>query len=962
MKKLLTLTALLMFNLTAYSGIRLQPTTHEQLDYSGKLLDGDYKSDITRPETFLGFDVGQRVATPEQIVNAITTWEKQSPNLEAYQYATTHEGRPLYYVIISSTENLKNKSQIQKNVQSLANPSALSEAQANQLITELPAIAWMSYSIHGNESSGADAALATIYHLIAAQDAEIKKLLDEQIILIDPMMNPDGRARFAKELQEHRGIAPNIDDQSLLHTGSWPYGRTNHYFFDLNRDFIFATQPESRGRIKTINQWFPQLMIDGHEMGAQDTYLFAPAREPVNPHLPKSRKKWGWKFAQDQAEAFDAKGWPYYTGEWFENLYPGYSNYAEYRGAVHILYEQARIAEDGVKRPEGTVVTYRESVHHQLVSTLTNLKSLSKYSQSMYQDFVKERRQNIASSGRYADRTFAIIPDDNHSRLNRFVDLLQLQKIQFYQLNKPTDISADDQYGGKDRTVSLPKGTLIVPNRQAEARLLATMLEFDADIKKEVLIEERQRTLRDGSSLMYDTTAWNLTMMFGLEAYTIDKHLTDNLIDWPATTVSNELTESPKTIAYAVNGADDNSVAFAARLMELGIQVRVIDKATELSGHSLVRGSVIVTTTDNPKSKSLLMHAQTEANTLNLTLLPIQSGMGEGDLPDWGGQHFRLLTQPQIATLARGGFSFYDVGATWFSIDRNLAIRHSILDSNTFGWADLRRYNVLIMPTHYYDSLSDNTYSQIKTWVENGGTLIAFDNSVRSLIDKEVAGTTLLENSFENAAEFDLSLQREWLATKDDLNVEEVFAHNVNFELNYPWQNDVERLNKEQLETRDKWQKRFMPSGAFAAGRTDQKHWLTFGVDSTVPLLFANNPLLMSNDSTDAVTRLGVLKDASGNILTKLADSLAAPSKAIGWSTLPKDKTLAIRMSGLIWPEAAQRMANAAHTVREQLGKGQIILFATSPNFRGSTYATNRLLLNAIVYGPGLGTQTRIIL
>ena len=217
-------------------------------------------------------------------------------------------------------------------MQKLANPQNLSRKQALSLIEQTPATAWMAYSIHGNESSGADASLALIYHLIASDEADVTGMLDNMLVFVDPMMNPDGRARFTKMLEQHRSAAPNFDAQSLLHAGVWPYGRTNHYHFDLNRDFYFAVNPESRGRIEAINEWYPQLMIDGHEMGALDNYLMGPPREPINPHIPKDKEKWGLVFAGDQSAKFDSHNWPHYTGEWFENLYPGYSNYSEYRG------------------------------------------------------------------------------------------------------------------------------------------------------------------------------------------------------------------------------------------------------------------------------------------------------------------------------------------------------------------------------------------------------------------------------------------------------------------------------------------------------------------------------------------------------------------------------------------------------------------------------------------------------
>ncbi len=947
------ISSLLLAMTALQAGLLLKPTDFKDGQYEPSILTGDYDGSIDAPESFLTFKAGSRVATPEQISQAILHWQQQSKQIKVIEYAKSHEGRPLHYVVISSEQNLNQLESIKNKVQLLAS-GKLEQNKAKELINQLPAIAWLGYSIHGNETSGADAALLAVYHLIASQSDEVNALKDKAVILIDPLMNPDGRARFAKELEQHRGVAANVDDQSLLHSGAWPYGRTNHYYFDLNRDFIYGTQPETVGRIKAINSWFPQLMVDGHEMGAQDTYLFAPAIEPVNPHLPESRKKWGWVFATDQAKAFDKKHWPYYTGEWFENLYPGYSNYAEYRGAVHILYEQARMAEDGVRRPEGRVQTYLESVHHQFVSTIENLKTLVKHSQAMYQDFYQERKSSLQNNGEYANRKFVIFAGQNGAREQTLLDLLQLQNIEVEQIIRDTKVTATNHFGEKIQ-VDIPKGSYVVANKQAEARLIAAMFEFDANIKPDVLKEERSRTLRDGSSLMYDTTAWNITMMFGLKAVETDAVLPTKVFafDQPA---FDKVTVNQELIAFAVDGINDRSVGFAARLLEQQVQVRAIDKKTRLGEHELSRGSIIITKTDNPNFEHTSALIFKEAETLKLKLLSIQTGMGDGDLPDWGGQHFRLLVKPQIALLSRGGFASYDVGALWYSLDRHLGIRHSQIDSSTVGYADLRRYNIVIMPEQYYQTLDEHELEAVKAWVENGGTLIAIGDSAVQLSEQKVSSVKMISETFEQAEKFDTSLHREWLAQNVAIDLDKVNARTVSDSVSFPWGREVERLTKEKLEQRDTWQARFMPSGSFLAARTDQKHWLSFGVDSELPVLFSNNPVLMSDDASDAVLRLGVYRQ------TKTPSNDKPNRKIIGWSTLPENHELLMRASGLVWPEAAQRLANAAYVTRESVGKGQVILFAHTPNFRGATLATNRLFLNAVVYGPGLGTKLNIAL
>ena len=935
----------------AWAGLLMKPTADPDLVYDGNILEGTYSDAVSDPATFLGFEAGQRVANPAQITAAIMAWQGQSDRLKVIEYAQTHEGRPLFAVFISSPTNLARLDDIEAQINKLADARTLNNTEANAIIESLPAVAWMAYSIHGNETSGADAALASIYHLIASTDDDTASMLDNMIVVIDPMMNPDGRARFAKSLEQYRGTAPNVDDQSLLHTGDWPFGRTNHYFFDLNRDFFLLTQPETQGRVALINSWRPQLIIDGHEMGSQSTFLMGPPREPLNANIDNDLQKWARVFSEEQGAAFDDRAWRYFTGEWFENWYPGYSNYAEYRGSMHILYEQSRMAEDGVRRPEGTVQTYMESVHHQFVSTMANLASLQTHSQAMYRDYWDGRKYNVSAKSEFANRSYVFLANENHGRMNALVDRLEAQGIELFTNKSPIKVdSAITQLGETKKQFEIPAGSLIVPNRQPDAPLVAAILEFDADVKKSVLIEERQRTLRDGSSLMYDTTAWNFSMMFGLPSVTVPAHLSKGLSPWQSHTPTQSVDEA--AIAWAVSGEDDRSVAFAARLMEQDIKVRVIDKATALSDQALPRGTVFVTAMDNPKSENLVELISAEAKMLNIDLVSVGSGYGAGDLPDWGGAHFRLLTRPQIAILSQQGFSSYDVGSSWWAIDTHLGIRHSQIDTAYLSRADLRRYNTIVMPNGYRPMSSAET-SALKDWVRQGGTLIAHDNSAAQIArDNGIGQVRSIGDALDSAQDYDIALQRERLSTSDQLDMAAVSAHNVSTVVDYPWEQGAKALSADELKRREAWQKRFMPSGAMVAGQVDTLHWMSFGSPEMLPLLYENQPALMTKGSQQAVVRVGVM--------TK--DPSAREAQAINWSTVPEGHALTVRMSGLIWPEAASRIANSAYVTRERVGKGQVILFSGQPNFRGSTRGVGRIWLNALVYGAGLGTSAKVAL
>ena len=939
---------LLIFSININASTLMEPTSLSKDLYSIDILNGEYSESIDKPEKFLGFEYASRVATPEQISSAIQAWSKQSNRLKVIEYARSHENRPLHAVIITSPENLNNLDEIKNKISKLSDPRITNDRTAKALINELPAIAWMAYSIHGNETSGADAALGIIYHLIASQDKDVLDMLKEMVIIIDPVMNPDGRARFAKNLEQYRGTAPNYDDQSLIHTGDWPYGRTNHYYFDLNRDWVYLTQPETQGRVSLINEWKPQILVDAHEMGSQDTFMTGPAREPINKNVDYDLIKWGNVFAKDQGQEFDKRNWRFYTGEWHEDLYPGYSFYVAFKGTLGILYEQSRMAEDGVRRPEGTIQSYKESVHHQYVSTIVNLKTLKENSKAMYEDYWDGRKFNVSSDSKYANRSYVILPTKNNGRLNVLANKLKAQEIEIYQNNKPISVSnVLKQNGVIEDEYIIPAGSMIIPNKQPEAPLISAILEFDAEIDESVLEEEKQKSIKNGSSLMYDTTAFNFSMMYGLRAVTVPQNITKNLDVWSP---FNETIEAYKdAVMWAVDGKDDRSVAFAARLMEKNIEVRIIDKDSYLSGHNLSRGSVVVIAMDNPLIEDLHLDVSSTASALNLSLVSIESGFGPEELPDWGGRHFRLLEKPQIAILSHEGFNSYDVGVSWWSLDHHLGIRHSQLNSSLTAYGDLRRYNTIILPSGN-PNLSDYAKNMLMNWVKQGGTLIANNASTRSIISSNIGNVENLNRTFENSKTFNIDLMREIYSLENQIDITGVNDNKVNPKNSYPWESSDKTYSKDQLEMRDKWQSLLMPSGAIVAARTDDKHWLTFGTDDVLPVLYSNYPILMTGGNSEAILRIGEL----------IPNSEVSQSRTINWSQIPAGYDMNVRMSGLVWPEASQRIANSAYLTREKLGKGQIILFSGEPNYRGSARGTNRLWLNAVVYGSGLGTNTRI--
>ncbi len=916
----------------------------------------DHDPAVPEPGEFLGFPVGQRTASSAQIDAYARRLAEASERVELVEYGQTFEGRPLLYLVVTSPANLENRAEIQAGMARLADPRGLGSAERDRLTNELPAVAWLAYSIHGNESSGSDAALAVMYHLAADRSETTARLLDELVVIIDPNMNPDGRERFMNALDQHRGRHPNVDDQSLLHAGYWPYGRGNHYLFDLNRDWIYARHPETRGRIPHVIDWRPMLFVDAHEMGAQDTYLFSPAREPHNPHLPPYRRSMGEVFADDQAAAFDRYGYPYYSGEWHEDWYPGYTDaWASLRGAQGILYEQARLAEDGVQRPT-QLISYLQSVHHQVLSSFANLETLRRERASMLEQFAADRAAVVSARGPYADRSFVMLPTANEGRMQDLLDLLAIQQFEVHRLARDVRVArATDQLGRELSNRTLPAGSLVLRNRQPEARLLAAMFEFDPRISASALTAERERILREGRSTIYDTTGWNISMMFGLEALTVPEYLDSHLepVEGAPTRASVAEPDRDSAVALVVSGADDRANALAGRLLQRGLAVRAARSASGLDGVDLPVGSIAITVDDNRDQSDWADHVLEVASDLGVAVHAVGHGRAPGDLADLGGREWRVLQRPRVALLARGSNNMLDFGAVWYLLDHRLGLRHSHLDEDRAANMDLRRYNVIYLPERWAwgggGPLSPALVERLHEWVRSGGTLIAVGNSARSLMAGE--NPLVRVRSLEQLIEDDLgpyqdALHREWLADHQPLP-EQIWVHTAATSA-VPWTDMPDLPSADERKRRDSWQSRFMPSGALVATRADTRHWLNAGGNEFLTVLFSNSPILMAQPPVESPLRVGVYSAAETS------------ADLVGWAPVPEGQELRVRAGGLLWPEARERIASSAWVTRESVGRGQVILFAHAPAFRAAQLGAMRVLENAMILGPGMGASAPI--
>ena len=558
---------------------------HDGHEYRVEFFPGaSYAGGVTDPAVRLGQPVGTRLAKHGEILGLFRTWASESDRLIVGTHGRTYEGRELIHAIVTSPENHARLADLQRANARLADPRGLSDAEANRLMESTPAVAYMGYSIHGDETSGADASLSLAYHLLASDDAETLALLKDLIVVIDPQMNPDGRARIVGMVEQNAGYRANLDIGSMAR-GRWPYGRGNHYLFDMNRDWMAGVAPETRARWKLLGEWLPQLFVDAHEMSGLDTFLMYPQAAPRHPALPERLLHWQGVFADAHGAAFDREGWGYYTREWADAWYPGYSDaWGSFQGAIGMLYEQGSNRGQPLRREGGEVVTYREAVHGQVVASWSNLKTLRENRVAVRRDqFEHRQRQMQPSEG--VDQVVFAVPTRGGSRVAEWVQRLRQQGIEVFAAQGGERLQdVRWSHGGVGGEQIAEPGTLIIPLAQPQGALVRCYFELDPRIDRDTLQEERDQLDRGEGTRLYDVTAWDLLRQYDLVGgwATCGAELGEPV----AATYGSQVggvsfpTEATEGMAYAyvVEGQDDRLLRFAARAMERGLVLHVADE------------------------------------------------------------------------------------------------------------------------------------------------------------------------------------------------------------------------------------------------------------------------------------------------------------------------------------------------------------------------------------------------
>lgn len=866
------------------------------LDIDPLTMIGPVPADATlpSPDTVLGFPLGQRAARVNEIERCLAAWAG-SPRLHAFVLGRTPEDLPLHIAVVTCEDRIARHRA--DDFLSWREHYA-SRMRSADPADDLPGVVWLGYGLHGSEMSGPDAALAVIYQLLTRDDDEVKALLRDNVLVFCPAMNPDGRRRHWQQIAQWGDDHAALDAQDLRHTGSWPRGSFNHYLFDLNRDWLFLTQPETQQLAPHIASWWPALLIDAHEFGAGRGYLFSPSREPIHPrYAPHIREAWK-TFARDHADRFDTYGWSYYTGEWLEDWYPGYTtSWAAFLGAVPIIHEQARVSAESIALPSGHTQSYREAVARQVVSSWVNLQTFARERQVLVEATRAARRPPADGPAGY------FLPGSQEDyALAGIVAALRRHGL---------EVTWTGAHGG---------GWWV--DRQQEAwRFADVLLDPQTELPAAFLAEEKLALTQGRPSHLYDVTAWNLAWLAGRRVEVLATAPAAPDADTAVSRKPRQVIKSPA--GWVFPGDDDRCLAAAYALQRLGVHTRGARAPFNLDGMAFARGSVVVLPEDNDATVADSVAAV--AAELHIASVPLATGLARDVAdPDLGGDFFRRLQPARAAVMAGAPFRETQVGDVWHYAREVLRTRLSLLDPFPALTHDLSRYDALILPDSFEDPHVPAP-GVLKDWVQAGGTLIAWGRPAAAFIAREgqTLGIVTRAEALNDFAAYRQTVRADLLARSpgDPATPLEPAA--------VPDQLDFDPGAEASLQA---WRERFAPCGTQLRARVAPWHFLTAPLADELVVMARGGPSWWTREPAEAPVRLGV-PGADG-----VAELLAG---------------------GLLWPEAEPLLRHAAWLVRAPWGRGQVILFADSPFFRGVAWGTARLLGNALVFGPACGRPFR---
>lgn len=877
-----------------------------------------YDPTIPTVEKVLGFEPGTRHATHADVVRYFEALAAAAPSrMKLFDYGKTWEGRRLIYAAISGEDNIRRLNEIKAAQQRLADPRKTSEAEAKKLIASSPSVLALMYGVHGNEISSPDAALLTAYHLLAARnDAMIEQVRRNVVVLIDPLQNPDGRERFIHNFVTNLGLEPDASPSAAERVEPWPGGRSNHYLFDMNRDWFALTQPETLGRVRYLRQWLPHVVVDLHEMGSNSTYFFTPGAPPYNPHITADQKKQMQWFGQNNAKYFDRFGWPYFTREVFDEFYPGYgASWPWFYGGMGMTYENASVRGLVVRRSDDTLYGYQESVQKHFVASIATCETAARQREQLLGSFWRYQVTAIEEGKKEPVKEYVLARRGDTSAVDKLAALLAEHGIEVRRAD------ADFEAGGK----KYPAGSYLISAAQPRKRLIRALLDRNVPMEESFIKEQERRRKKGLPDEIYDVTGWSLPLMYNVECDPLEAPVNVAASPVSAPYQPKGSVSGRAEVAYLVPWGTQAAGRFLTAALRGGLRVLTANKPFTQNGRRYPSGTLIIMVKQNGADvhdKVARLAATSGAEVIATNSSWVEDGI------DFGSNHVSVVRRPSIALVWDAPTSSLSAGAARFVLERQYGYPVTVIRTSSLPSADLSRFHVLILPHAGgfgggYGTWLNSAAARIQQWVREGGVLIGIGGALSWLASPQVNLLALQQEQLarEGAA---AAAPRQPEAAKPAAAQQPSAGASGPSAAAGP-------VPGKLLAKEEDYEKAVEPdtrlpdavAGVIVRARVDPETWVTAGLPETL------------------------------NVLVNGRDIYAPIKRDRGVNAVIFEAPDRLLQSGYLWEENRKQLAFKPFVVVANQGRGAVVGFTADPNFRAFHDGLNVLFLNAVFRFPG---------
>jgi len=678
----------------------------------------NYNKEITSPEQFFGHQVGEWHLSHDKLYFYIRELAEISQRAVWEEYGRSHEGRPLGNLIISSPDNIRDLEQLRSAHLKLSDP----DLSAGIDIKNMPVVIKLGYGIHGNESSAQNASALVAYYLIAGESPGISRLLDNAIILIDPALNPDGMQRHSTWVNFTKSLNNNPDPNSWEFSESWPGGRTNHYWFDLNRDYIMLQHPESKGRVAAFFRWRPNINTDHHEQGPNATFFYQPGiQSRNNPLTPADNQDLTAEIGKYHEKYLNRNGILYFTEESYDDFYIGKgSSYPDIHGSVGILFEQAGV-KGHLRETPNMVLSFPFAIRNQVTVSLSTLEAGLEMKDKLLENQRRFYKDALSLADKHSVKAYIFTEPDDNTRLCEFIRILSAHQIRIYKLAKDVN---------KEGITYKSDNSYIVPLKLNEYRYIRSLFEPVKEFT---------------DSTFYDISTWVLPMSFNIQYSAL------NAIKELEGLKGEELTQPPYAEGKITGPSDPYAYLFEwdeylapkalYELQNSGIRTRVAMSKfafrNSVLNHDFSYGTIMIHVEDQPLNREELRDLVGKvARDCKITVYGVNTGFTEWGM-DLGSNYFRVIEKPVVAMIAGDGANGTETGEIWHMFDTRFRIPVTMITAPRFGNIDLDRYNVLIITGS--PDISPAGLESIKEWNRKGGTIIGYKGGNNWLTRNKIA-------------------------------------------------------------------------------------------------------------------------------------------------------------------------------------------------------------------------------